>query len=154
MPTQQVLLAKALKVKNRQIQRVRDLQQRINACNSYIQGSQPDFDANALYAQLEVEVDRLWHTKAAINGANAPIQPVIYELAEKKGLVTFLKGLNTQRGLQLLAYMATQPQEYESQITAQIAADKIAILEKEIDRLQDRLDEHNATTLVEVDVEE
>lgn len=154
MPVQQVLLAKALKVKNRQVQKVRELQQRINATNSYLEGSEPDFDANALYSELEREVERLWQLKAAINAANSPIQPVIYELAERKGLVTFLKSLNTQRGLQMLAYMATQPQEYVSQITARAAADKVAILEKEIDRLQDRLDEHNATTLVQIEVED
>jgi shikimate 5-dehydrogenase len=154
MAAKQVLLAKALKVKNRQIQKVRELQQRINACNSYLDGAEPDFDANALYQELEIETARLWKTKAAINAANAPIQPVIYELAEAKGQVTFLKGLNTQRGLQMLAYLATQPQEYVSQITAQEAANRVAAIEKRIDTLQDQLDEHNATTLLEVEIDD
>jgi hypothetical protein len=154
MAVKQVLLAKALKVKNRQVQKVRELQQRINACNSYLEGSEPDFDANTLYQELVRETERLWQTKAAINAANAPIQPAIYELAEAKGLVTFLKGLNTQRGLQMMAYMATQPQEYASQITAQEAANRVTVIERQIDALQDRLDEHNATTLVEVEIDE
>ncbi len=149
-----VSLAKALKVKNRQIQRVKDLQQKIQASNSYLEGSEPDFDVHGLYAQLTVEIDRLWRTKAAINAANASIQDAIYEMAECKGLAAFLKGLNTQRGLQMMAYMATQPQEYVSQITAQDAYDKIAEIEKRIDDLQDKLDAHNATVTVEIDVAE
>lgn len=154
MAMTRVSLAKALKVKNRQIQRVRDLQQRIQASNSFLEGSEPDFDANELYAQLVADTERLWQTKAAINGANAPIQSAIYEMAECKGLVAFLKGLNTQRGLQMMAYMATQPQEYESQITAQDVHEKVQVLESRIDDLQDQLDAHNATTTVEIDISE
>ncbi|MBC8066044.1 MAG: hypothetical protein H7Y17_14525 [Chlorobia bacterium] len=154
MAMTRVSLAKALKVKNRQIQKVKDLQQRIQACNSYLEGSEPDFDANELYGQLVTETERLWRTKAAINGANAQIQAAIYEMAEAKGVVAFLKGLNTQRGLQMLAYMATQPQEYVSQITAQAAHEKIHGLEKRIDELQDELDVHNGTVTVEVDISE
>lgn len=154
MPVKQVVLAKALKVKNRQIQKVKDLQQRIQAVNSYLEGSEPDFDAKALYEELKVQADRLWRTKAAINAANAPIQATIYEMAEVKGLAAFLKTLNTQRGLQMMAYMATQPQHYVSQISAPDAAAEITRLEMRIDALQDRLDEHNATTMVEVEMDE
>ena len=152
MASSRVSLSKALKLKNRQIQRVKDLQQRIQSSNSFLEGSEPDFDANELFSQLLDATERLWLIKAAINAANSPIQGTIYELAECKGLVAFLKGLNTQRGLQMMAYMATQPQEYESQITAQDAHQKIDELEKRIDELQDKLDAFNATTTVDVDV--
>lgn len=154
MAMSRVSLAKALKVKNRQIQKVKDLQQRIQASNSYLEGSDPDFDANELYGQLALETERLWQIKAAINGANAPIQAAIYEMSETKGLVSFLKSLNTQRGLQMLAYMATQPQEYVSQITAPEAHEKVQGLERRIDELQDQLDVHNGTVTVEIEISE
>lgn len=147
-----VSLAKALKVKNRQVLAVRDLQQRINSYNSFLEGSEPDFDANQLYGELLEQTERLWRTKAAISQANGPIQGAIYEMAELKGLVTFLRSLNTQRGRQMMAYMQAEPQEYESQITAQDVADRVAAFEKRIDALQDELDRHNGSVEIDIDI--
>lgn len=149
MPT--VTLAKALKIKNRQIQKVKDLQGRIAACNSYLTGAEPDFDAKALYEELKSETLRLWRLKRSINAANVPIHGEIYELAETKGLIAFLKGLDTKRGKAVVGYMVGEPQNYVAQITAADAAVEIEALEKRIDDLQDRLDVHNATATVEVD---
>ncbi len=141
MPT--VTLAKALKLKNRQIQKVKDLQDRITNSNSVIAGSPPDFDARVLYDELKGETERLWRLKAAINAANVPVHATIYELAETKGLIAFLKGLDTKRGLSAGSYISG-PQEYEAQITAADAQAQIEDLEARIDALQDVLDDHNA----------
>ncbi len=146
-----VTLAKALKLKNRQVQKVKDLQSRIESSNSYLAGSEPDFDTRILYEELKAETERLWRLKVAINTANVPIHRAIYEMAETKGLITFLKGLNTQRGKAVVGYMMGEPAQYEAQITAPAAQIEIAALEARIDDLQDILDSHNATTTIDVE---
>ncbi len=148
----QVTLAKALKLKNRQARTVTQLQERITGSNSYLVGSEVDFDAPALYADLKVQVGRLVDIKAAINDANAPVQRAIYRLAEVKGLVSFLRTISTRRGLQLLPYGAEDPQEYAAQMTAAEVTAEIERYEREIDDLQDELDSHNATVRIEVDL--
>jgi hypothetical protein len=146
-------LARALKLKNRRIQRVKELGQLIESSNRYIEGSEPDFDAKRLLSQLFDETERLWMLKATINAANAPVHTAIYELAELKGRVVFLKGLNTQRGKAVDMYSMQVPQEYEATITAVDALEMIRDSERRIDELQDLLDAHNAMTTIEVDSE-
>lgn len=147
-----VTLAKALKLKNRQIQKVKETQARIESSNSFLAGSEPDFDAKALYDDLKKETERLWRLKLSINAANVPIHAAIYELAETKGLIAFLKGLDTKRGLSAVAgYMPIAPHEYRAQISAGEVGSEIETLEARIDSLQDLLDIHNATATVEVE---
>ncbi|MFI5386163.1 MAG: hypothetical protein ACHQ50_08590 [Fimbriimonadales bacterium] len=149
-----VTLSKALKLKNRQSRLVGELQRRISTVNSYLQGSEPEFDAKALYEQLKAETNRLIAIKAAINGANATVQGDIYRMAELKGIAQFVRALNTQRGKVIVGYMASEPQEYVAQINAADATAEVERIEKEIDALQDGLDGHNATTTIELDVPE
>ncbi len=154
MPCMKVTLARALKIKNRQVRKVTELQRRIQEANSYVSGSEPEFDAKALYVELQTQVDLVASIKAAINEANTSIQADIYRMAELKGLVQFLRALSTQRGKVVLGYMSGDPVDYEAQITAQETSDEIERLEAEIDRIQDRLDQFNATTQIEIDVAE
>lgn len=149
-----VTLSKALKMKNRQAKLVAELQARISSVNSYLEGSEPEFDAKELYERLKTEVERLTSIKAAINGANIAVQWDIYRMAEMKGLATFMRSLNTQRGKVLVGYMTSEPQEYVAQVTATDAAAEVERIEHEIDRIQDRLDLHNATTTIDVDMPE
>jgi hypothetical protein len=151
MPVQKVSLAKALKLKNRLAQRVSQLQTQIRGANSYIEGAKVDFDAKALYETLKVETDRLTALKAAISNANAPIQATIYRLAEMKGLIAFLRGLDTKKGKVVTGYMG-QAEEYVSQIGAAEAEAEAVRLEAVIDELQDALDAHNASVSIDVDV--
>ncbi|HSI72974.1 MAG TPA: hypothetical protein VK934_07335, partial [Fimbriimonas sp.] len=89
--------------------------------------------------------------KRAINDANVPVHGAIYEMAETKGLVAFLKALGTARGKVPMGYMMGETPEYEAQITAQEALDEITRLEARIDDLQDILDQHNASTQIEIE---
>lgn len=149
-----VTLARALKIKNRQVRKVAELQRRIQESNSFVSGSEPEFDAKALYAELKEQVSLVAHVKAAINEANTPIQADIYRMAELKGLVQFLRMLSTQRGKVVMGYMSSEPVDYEAQITGQETSEEIERLESEIDHIQDRLDQFNASTQIEIDVTE
>jgi hypothetical protein len=147
-----VTLAKALKIKNRQTASLATLQRKVSANNSYLVGSEPDFDSKAAYEELQEAIDRLVETKSKINEANAPIQPVIYRMAELKGLVKFVRSLNTHRGKVLTGFTGETPLEYAATIDAIFVESEIERIEREIDDLQDRLDAHNAQVRIELDV--
>lgn len=64
-----VSLAKALKIKNRQVQKVNTLRRQIQNSNSFFEGSDPDFSVPELFAELQQELEKLWKMKATINAA-------------------------------------------------------------------------------------
>lgn len=153
-----VNLSKALKMKNRLAKQIAELQRKVTEQNSHLKGAVTDYDSRALYEELQQATSRLIDLKTAISLANVPIQSTIYRLAEYKGLVAFLKKVETKRGRQLgltSEYFVSSevPQEYEAQITAVERDAEVERLEAEIDRLQDELDRFNATVVIEVEEE-
>jgi hypothetical protein len=149
-----VTLSKALKMKNRLAQQIGDLQSQVASQNSYLVESKPDYDVPAVYEELKRQKNRLIALKTAITNANRPVQDSIYRLAELKGLVAFLKAMDTKRGAQFAGFGMGNFPSYESQISATERDAEVARLEREIDDLQDRLDAHNATVRIDVEVEE
>lgn len=149
-----VSLAKALKLKNRKVRLITEIQKKISTSNSRLAAAQTEFNARELYEKLQLVQEELVQLKTAINNANLPIQETIYRMAELKGRVTFIKSLPTHRGKVLMSYQATELQEYKAEITAPEVAEEVEKLERQIDELQDRLDRHNATVDIDVDMSE
>ncbi|HEY0866656.1 MAG TPA: hypothetical protein VGE01_04735 [Fimbriimonas sp.] len=152
MSMQKVSLAKALKIKNRQVQTISNLRTIVTGGNSRLVGAEVEFDVRETYDRLKVETDRLVAIKSAITAANVPIQPAIYRIAELKGMIAFLRGVPTKRGRQIEPYMMEDPQEFEADITAAEIEAEVSRFEREIDDLQDEIDRHNASVVVEIDV--
>ncbi len=65
-----VTLAKALKIKNRQVAEVAHLQKKVSANNSYLIDSEPDFDSKVAYEDLQRAIEMLVDIKSKINEAN------------------------------------------------------------------------------------
>ena len=89
--------------------------------------------------------------KTAINEANREAQRDIYDLAEKKATVQFLAGVNTRHGPQPAVYPNTTEVSYVAALKKADVDARTAGLEKEIDQLQDKLDQFNHVHKVEVD---
>ena len=147
----EITLAKALKVKNRLTGRLAKLQADIQAFNSVPAGQADQVNVPALMQTREQLVGALVGLKTAINEANREAQRDIYDLAEKKGTVQFLAGVNTRHGPQPPAYPSTVEVNYVAALKKADVDALVARLEKEIDRLQDRLDHFNHAHTVEVD---
>lgn len=142
-----VTLAKALKLKNRQVQNITALKEIIAKYNSGIEGNTRPFDIKETLKSYEQAIERLVAIKSAIQIANVPITPLVFEMAELRGMVAFLKILNTQAGKAVCSYqgdMAT----YDAVIDASEAASLIERLETRLDTLQDEVDRFNATTQI------
>jgi hypothetical protein len=96
-------------------------------------------------------VEALVSLKTAINDANREAQRDIYLLAEKKATAQFLGGLNTRHGPQPAVYPNTTEVSYVAALKKADVDALVAGLEKEIDQLQDRLDQFNHVRKVEID---
>jgi len=147
----EITLAKALKVKNRLAGRLAKVQVDIQAYNSIPEGQVGQVDVPALVQTREELVGALVSLKTAINDANREAQRDIYELAEKKGTVQFLAGINTRHGPQPAVYPNTTEVSYVAALKKADVDALVARLEKEIDQVQDRLDQFNHDRKIEVE---
>jgi hypothetical protein len=151
MALKEITLAKALKVKNRLAGRLAKVQADIQAFNSVPEGQAEQVHVPALMAVRDELVEALVGLKTAINDANREVQRDIYALAEGKATAQFLGGLNTRHGLQPAVYPNTTEVRYVAALKKADVDALVARLEKEIDRLQDKLDQFNHVRTVEVD---
>ena len=147
----EITLAKALKVKNRLAGRLAKAQADIQAFNSVPAGQADQVNVPALMQTRAELVGALVALKTAINDANREAQRDIYDLAEKKAAAQFLAGVNTRHGPQPAVYPNTTEVSYVAALKKAEVDALVARLEKEIDRLQDKLDQFNHARKVEVD---
>ena len=141
-------IAKALKLKNQLAGEVAQLKELLTKQNSRSTKQKFDYDNREVLTRLRAKLAELVKVKAAVAAANAEIYDKIFHLAELKGLVTALTGLDTKagvfhegRGFGEAAYEV----EYVAQL-GKVDADKlVAELNAEIQSLQDGLDEFNFT---------
>lgn len=151
MALNEITLAKALKVKNRLAGRLAKVQADVQAYNSVPEGQADQVDVLALVKVREDLVEALVGLKTAVNEANREVQRDIYDLAEKKAAVQFLHGVNTRHGVQPAVYPNTGEINYVAALKKADVDARVAQLEKDIDRLQDRLDHFNHAHKIEVD---
>jgi len=137
-------VSKALKMKNKLAGDVAKLKRRFLMSNSKQEGVVYDYDADAVYEELISKTQELIDLKTRINASNTMIQDKIYRISELKGLVELWNGVPTKSG--------TFPKNYgdgdnvfTSTFSQKDADAKISELEKQIDELQDEIDQHNYT---------
>jgi hypothetical protein len=147
----EITLGKALKIKNRLTGRLAKVQADVQAFNSTPEGQVGQVNVPALMKAREELAEALVNLKTAINDANRDAQRDIYALAEKKAKAQFLAGVNTQHGPQPAVYPNTTEVRYVAALKKADVDALVAGLEKDIDRLQDRLDQFNHDRKIEVD---
>jgi hypothetical protein len=147
----EVTLGKALKLKNRLAGRLAKVQADIQAYNSVPEGQAGQVNVPALMKTREELVGALVSLKTAINEANRAAQRDIYDLAEKKATAQFLAAVNTRHGPQPALYPNTTEVNYFAALKKADVDDLVVRMEKEIDQLQDRLDQFNHVHKIEVD---
>jgi hypothetical protein len=144
-------IAKALKLKNQLAGEVAQLKELLAKQNSRSSKQKFDYDNREVLARLRVKVSELVKVKSAIAVANTEIYDKIFRLAELKGLVTTLNGLDTKAGVFNEGGRFGEP-GYEVEYMAQLGKvdvdELVAELKEEIQTLQDALDEFNFTRSV------
>jgi hypothetical protein len=146
-------LSKALSIKNRLAGRLSQARANIEAYNSVLAGQkeglvQATVDVRAEYARFRKLQDGLIALKAAIQRANLPIYEDVLQLGELKGVIQLLNGLNTKHGIEP-GYNAVEFR-YVAEIKKPEVLEMVRKLEAEIDAIQDKLNQFNASTKVEI----
>jgi hypothetical protein len=152
--TESVSLAKALSVKNRLAGRLSQARTHIETYNSIPAGQrnaggESTVDVRAEYERLLSLQEALVAVKAAIQRGNSPVYEDVLRLGEKKALVQMLSGLNTRHGTDVSGFNSVEVQ-YSATILKPEVLEMVRRLEAELDRLQDKLNQFNATTTVEL----
>ena len=151
-----VTLAKALKLKNRFASKLQEVSGNITVYNSVVEGRERPVDVNALMDKRGKLTDAIVNLKTAINKANEPVVATIYLLAEVKGEVNFLRGVDTTSGKQVRAatwndddkiFQKTSILDYST------VQGLIEQAEADVDTNQEKLDKHNHSVEIEVDDE-
>ena len=156
--TKKISIARALKEKNRIAGRLALLRDRINKENSVEKRIPRSVDVRAVFEEARATERRLIAIKAAISVANAPIVAKIIELEETKSEIVWLRQLDAKEGIfeqcgDYRRYGAAHAvNEYNAIIPQSEVNDMADALQKHAEKLQDELDEFNASTRIEVDI--
>ena len=142
-------LSKALKLKNRLAGEVA-LAQRLLAETNVGEGeNKPAHNVALLYSRMAQQQEELADLKTRIARANMPIWNRITLMAELKARIVWLRTLNTKDGsFYLEGRYGTEPKkvDYHATLTAERVESDVKALSAEIERMQDEVDEFNATT--------
>ena len=151
---QKVTIARALKEKNRIAGRLAKAREQVGKENSCDKKVPRGIDVVETFAQSKVLRDRLIAIKSAIAIANQPIVAKIIELDEVKSEIAYLNGLNVKEGVFVESnYGSRVESEIDAVIRKPQVLEEIAALQTRADRLQDGLDEFNAMTKVEIEID-
>lgn len=150
-----VTIARALKEKNRLAGKLSATRRLIGEENSKEKKIPRGIDVKATYVEAETLMQQMIAIKTAIASANHPIVGTIIELDEVKSELAWLQGLDTREGKFTVGRAGTQPyiDEFDAVINKGEVLAAIDTLQKRADALQDTLDEFNATTRIEIEMD-
>jgi len=140
-------IAKALKEKNKIVNKINVLSSKIKEHNCEIEGSTQIYNVKDLLENLVKEKSNLVILKAAIFEANAPIYKDILTLSEYKSHLKFLNSIEIQEGIKRDRY-SEKEFKYKSQLTS-IERDKLVEeYQNKVDELQEKIDVFNHTNYI------
>lgn len=145
-------LSRGLRYKKRVIEQIRKIETDIQLSNCIVAGEErilPNVK-DALNKRNKL-VNHLISLKLNLQNATAPIQPLIFQLAEAKSEIAFLNKIATNHGTVKARYREDQPLTYESEIKKQDKDALIFELQNKIDNIQTDIDAHNNKTIIEVE---
>jgi len=137
----------ALKVKNKLVTEMKAAYGILQKYNSIEEGNPRRYSMMNTLEKIKTLQAELVDLKTKIHKANQPVYDKIFALAELKGMIKELKKVSTEEGKVNERYgSVVSVKEVELNVTDIDAA--IAVLESQIEGLQNELDIHNATTQI------
>ena len=150
-----VSIARALKEKNRVAGRLAKAREIIGQENSKETKIPRKVDVDATLAEAKALEDRLIAIKTAIAEANTPIVAKIIALDELKSEIVFFNGLDAKEGVyEEASYGGRIAHEFTAVISQPRILAEVGELQKRADSLQDELDDFNASTKVEIEIDD
>jgi len=143
-------LAKALKLKNRLIQKINELQTEVQTENSNRLDAERKISVEDSMKKLTETTEKLIQLKIAIFVATTPMRETILRLGELKSRILFLKGINVREG-KTWDY-GEKETEYSVVYDKIYVKKQVSICENSIDDLQEQLDKFNHNTEIAIEV--
>ena len=141
-------IKQALKEKNRLIKAIEDEFKKVYAYNSIDEGNvRPYSTVDALSNIMTLE-EGLIDLKTKIHRANTGIYDKIFRLSELKSLAKKLNQIDCSEGKVSDRYSRTEPSIKTAELSIVERDVRVKSIEEEIERLQEELDTHNATTSI------
>ena len=151
----EMTLAKALKHKNRVIQKMALFSTDIQENNSILAvNEEPEVDVLALNDKREKLMYHLVALKTAIHKASDPMRENIFLQSELRAAILFYRQINTQHGKREAHRFGASDEFVENKAVMRkgLIDRTITELESKIDDIQDTLDEFNATTRISIEI--
>ena len=144
-------IKQALKHKNKLAQKINEAWQKVYTYNSYEFGESRPYDVKEQLTEYLKLSNELVSLKDKIHQANRPVYYKIFELSELKSQVSKIRNLECQEGKVQDRYsrMSGEVPIVKSAVISIVERDKmVASLEEQIEKIQEELDTHNATTTI------
>lgn len=144
-------IKQALKQKNKLVQELNQLIQRMVINNTVIEGNVRPYSTKETLGQVYKKIEEINMLKTQIHRANAPVYDKIFLMAELKSLVKHLKMMDCTNGVDSDYYSRRSETTIvkNSEISVVERDIEVKFLEARIDQIQDELDEHNFTTQID-----
>lgn len=150
-----ITLARALKEKNRIAGKLATVRQKILEENSWESPNNRNIDVETYYQRENKLMFLLINLKAEIAKANKNIVAAIIELAEIKSKIAWLQRVPTKAGtFQENSYGGSLSRVFTASMSNACIENEINCLQERADNLQDEIDEFNASTRIEVDLDD
>ena len=146
----QLSIAKCLKLKNRRVGRLSKVQDDIQTYNSVLKEQENKVDVPGLTKQRDEIAECLIVLKTSIMRANQKIQEDLIRMGELKAKASWIKEIPVRDGKERHGYQNTEV-EWVAVLKKKDIDAESKNLEVAIDKLQDKIDEYNYSTKIEVD---
>ena len=141
-------IKQALKEKNRLIKAIDDEFKKVYSYNSIDEGNvRPYSTVNSLSNIMTLE-EGLIDLKTKIHRANIGVYDKIFRMSELKSLAKKLAQIDCSEGKVSDRYGRQEPSIKTAEISVVDKDVRVKSIEEEIERLQEELDNHNATTSI------
>ena len=141
-------IRQALKEKNSLLKRINDELVKVKTYNSIDEGNIRPYSTRESLIKVKDLTDELTRLKTRIHTANLPVYHKIFELSELKNLVKHIRSIDCSEGKVSERFSRTEPSVKVAEIGVVERDTIIKDFEEQIERLQDELDHHNATTQI------
>jgi hypothetical protein len=143
-------IKQALKMKNKLVQELNQLIQRMIINNTVIEGNVRPYSTKDTLVKVYTIIEEITVLKTKIHRANAPVYDKIFLMSELKSLVKNLKMMDCTNGVDTDYYTRRSEGTIikNSEISVVERDNEIKFLESRIEQLQDELDEHNFITQI------
>ncbi|NBU53348.1 MAG: hypothetical protein EBS33_03110 [Alphaproteobacteria bacterium] len=121
---------------------------RVNMYNSVEEGATRVYDVKEAMQNWLKMIDELVELKTKIHLANAPVYGKIFRMSELKSQLSNLRQLDCVDGKHFDRYGRGEAVIKTAEISVLERDQMVLKIEEEIERLQEELDEHNATTSI------